>query len=237
MTNNSQEAKKAAARSLLGEALGFRDCRPDTLDGLVNNGHIRALAKGEHLAREGERFDMLCLVIEGSIEVSLLRADGQRHLVSFLQPGDFAGLISMVDGLGNLNDLRARGPCDILRIAGDVVRHHRDRDPAVSRAIELQLAYRSRLLYERLATDSSLPLESRLARLLRTLSGLYGVNCPDGVLLKMKISQADLADWLGVSRQRVNSVVQRLRDEGLIRFGYSTITILDVPGLEARSRC
>jgi CRP-like cAMP-binding protein len=106
----------------------------------------------------------------------------------------------------------------------------------VSRAFEQQLAFRSRMLYERLASDPSMPLEMRLARLLQTLSAMYGVPDADGVLLRMKISQSDLGDWLGVSRQRANAAVQQLRGEGLIQLRYSTITIVDPAKLASCAR-
>ena len=84
--------------------------------------------------------------------------------------------------------------------------------------------------------DPSLPLDTRLARLLHTLSSLYGLQRPEGILLDMKISQSDLADWLGVSRQRINFVIQQLQADGLIHLRYSTVTIVDAAGLVVRAR-
>jgi CRP/FNR family transcriptional regulator, cyclic AMP receptor protein len=225
----------ALARQLLGEALGFRGCTTATLDAMVAGGTFRTLGKGELLASRGARFDNLCIVVQGSLETSLLRHDGHRHLISFLQAGDTAGMISLIDGLGHVNDLRAReANTTVMLVPGDKVRQLRLQDPALGLAFELQLAFRSRLLYERLAADPSIPLESRIASLLTTLAGLYGVKCADGVLVSMKISQTDLADWLGVSRQSINVAMQQLRTEKLIQAEYSTITITDPERLAAR---
>lgn len=233
----SRNALKVRARELLGQALGFRDCLPVTREAFVEGGHWRIMGKGEVLAQRGMPFDMLCLVVEGSLEASLLRHDGHRHLVSFLQPGDVTGIIGMLDGMGHVNDLSARSKgTALLLIGGEVVRRQRALDPGVSRAFEQQLAFRSRMLYERLASDPSMPLEMRLARLLQTLSAMYGVPDADGVLLRMKISQSDLGDWLGVSRQRANAAVQQLRSEGLIQLRYSTITIVDPAKLASCAR-
>ena len=191
--------------------------------------------KGELLTGRGSRFDNLCIVVQGSLETSLIRHDGHRHLISFLQAGDTAGMIGLIDGLGHVNDLLAReARTTVLLVPGDQVRQLRAQDPALGRAFELQLAFRSRLLYERLAADPSVPLESRIASLLTTLAALYGVKRADGVLVSMKISQADLADWLGVSRQSINLSMQQLRAEKLIQAQYSTITITDPQRLAAR---
>jgi len=119
-----------------------------------------------------------------------------------MQPGDVVGIISMLDGLGHINDLIARGANTlVLRIPGPAVRELRQSDPNLGRAFEMQLAFRSRLLHERLAADSGMPIEARVARLLVALSSLYGEPSSEGLTLKIKISQEDLGDWLGVSRQ------------------------------------
>ena len=112
----------------------------------------------------------------------------------------------------------------------------REHDRNLGLAFERQLASRSRLLSERMASDPAMPLEMRLARLLQTLIGLYGIERPEGLLLEMKISQADLGDWLGVSRQRANFAVQKLRADGLITLRYSNITIIDSQRLADKAR-
>lgn len=231
-TKKPVKVAKVTARVLLGCALGFRDCDPSTLDALVENGTVRTLGKGELLARRGEPFKSLCLIIRGSLETSLLRPDGHRHLVGFLQTGDVVGVIGLADGLGYVHDLRGRdSETTVLLIPSTVIPALRELDSKLGRAFELQLAFRSRLMYERLSADPSIPLESRLARLILTLAGLYGAEGEMGTRLAMKISQVDLADWLGVSRQRINSAVQQLKADELINLSYSTITVIDKPRL------
>ncbi len=184
------------------------------------------------MALRGQPFDALGFVVQGSLETRIINPDGHRHLVSFLQPGDVVGIISVLDGLGHINDLIARGSdAIVLRMPGSIVREFRDNDPGLGRAFELQLAFRSRLLHERLAADSGMSIESRIARLLLIISGLYGEQRPGGVVLKIKISQTDLADWLGVSRQSVNAVLQPLTMQGVLRSSYSTLTIADPAAL------
>ena len=231
-TKNPSKIAMVTARILLGGALGFRDCDSATIDALVDSATVRTLGKGDELARRGEFFTSLCMIIRGSLETSLLRSDGHRHLVGFLQAGDIAGVIGLTDGLGHVHDLRAReSETTVLLIPADVISILKVSDSKLGRAFELQLAFRSRLMYERLSADPSMPLESRLARLILTLAGLYGAQVEVGIRLAMKISQVDLADWLGVSRQRINSAVQQLKKAKLIQLNYSTITVLDKAGL------
>jgi len=233
-TKNPNKIAKTTARVLLGKALGFRDCESSTLDTLVDNGSLRTLGKGEILARRGEPYQALCLIVRGFIESSLMRQDGHRQLIGFLQAGDVAGLIGLIDGLGHVHDLRARDTdTTVLLIPAEILRKFKAHDVKLSAAFELQLAFRSRLLYERLSTDASIPVEARAARLILTLSGLYGVSQDNEVRLGIKLSQVDLADWLGVSRQRINSAMNQLKTDGAIKLNYSNITIVDKEKLVA----
>ena len=237
MTKISPSKTKEAALAILGETLGFRECRPQTLDSMVDGGSIVSLGKGEALVLRGQPFDALCLVVQGSLETRTLNPDGHRHLISFMQPGDVVGIISVLDGLGHISDLIARSANTlILRVPGSAVRELRQIDPGLGRAFEMQLAFRSRLLHERLAADSGMPIEARVARLLLVLSRLYGEQRPGGLVLKIKISQEDLGDWVGVSRQSVNAVLQSLTAKGLLRVSYSRFTIVDADGLRAAAK-
>lgn len=234
MTNLAQTPEKELALSLIGKTLGFRDCHPSTLKALVLGGHLRNYGKGEAVVRRGEAFDALCLIVQGSLETSINHPDGHRQLISFLQPGDVAGMISVLDGLGHVNDLfaRERGTLALL-IPGDVVRSLRAQDRTLVHAFELQLAFRSRLMYERFATHPGTGLDIRLARMIVVLSRVYGVEVPSGILLAVKMSQADLGDLLGVTRQRINYALNQLKDLGLIEMRYSTITVLGMNQLQA----
>lgn len=237
MTNINPSKTKESARALLAETLGFKECLPQTLDSLVAAGSMLRLGKGEALVLRGQPFDALCLVVQGSLETRILNPDGHRHLISFMQPGDVVGIISVLDGLGHINDLLARSANTlVLRMPGPAVRELRLSDPGLGRAFEMQLAFRSRLLHERLAADSGIPIEARVARLLIALSSLYGEQRPGGLVLKIKISQEDLGDWLGVSRQSINAVLQALTAKALLRISYSRFTIADVDGLRAAAQ-
>jgi CRP/FNR family cyclic AMP-dependent transcriptional regulator len=235
-SHNRRDSHFILARSLLGRAIGFKLCEPATLDAFVSEAFTKVLSKAEILAHHGDKFDCICLVLEGSLEVSNLRRDGHRHLIHFMQPGDLLGFINMLDGQGLVNDLISRvADTTVFVVTGDRVRSLRQKYPDLSTAIEMQIAFRSRLLYERLAADPSMPLENRLAKLLLTLANLYGLQREDGMLLDVRISQADLADWLGVSRQRINSATQLLKQEGLLNLGYSSIVIKDIEALKQRT--
>lgn len=233
---DAQTSGRWIAARLLRMALGFRDAPQEATDELVAAGLVRTLGKGEALVERGEPFDRLGLVIEGALQAGVLLPSGRRSLVAFLNPGDLAGLMSLLDHLPHPNDLVAReSGTRVLVVAGADYRRTRDRHPSISHAVELQLAYRSRLLSERVVADSTMALEIRLARQLHLMATLSGRTQDDNAPQAMRISQADLGDCLGVSRPRANFAAQQLKREGLIGLNYSTVTILDPAGLARRA--
>lgn len=221
------------ARALLGRAKGFRDCAPGVLDALVAVGELRTLEKGEYLTRRGGSFDGLALVLSGALESSFSHRNGHRQLVGYLRSGDIAGFIGLLDDLGHVCDLLACANTQVLMIPKAPLLRLRAKHADIIQAFEVQLASRSRILYERLSADPSLPVEVRLGRLLLSLAGLYGLPREGGVLLDVKLSQTDMADFMGVSRQRVNAAIGQLQALGCIDAAYSRLTITDSGALQA----
>jgi CRP/FNR family transcriptional regulator, cyclic AMP receptor protein len=230
--SDAQTSGRLIAVTLLRQALGFRDCPVQALEDLVTRSHVITLGKGETVVRRGEPFDKLCFVIEGTLEVSVLHANGRRFLLAYLHPADVAGMMSLWDQMPHPSDLIAReNGTRVLIVNGEDWRIQHARHRSLGQALQTQMAYRSRLLQERVIVDSSMSLEMRLARLLYLLSALSGNSQSSDSNVPLKLSQSDIGDLLGVGRPRVNLAVQQLKKEGLIAMGYATVSIVNPDGL------
>lgn len=226
---------KTLARALMGRALGFRDCPDAVLDQLAAMGELRTLKQGEYLARRGDANQHVHMLVQGVIESSSLRPDGHRHLFGLMLPGDFAALMSLVDRHAYSHDLLARAPSVVLCLPAEGMRALRGQANSLVLACEQQIVTRTRLLFERVSADPGVPLETRLAGMLQTLAQLYGRRVGETVEFEMKLSQTDLADWLGLSRQRVNFALRQFEADGLLSLHYSRLVILQPDGLKRRS--
>ncbi len=230
------QTPREAARLLLARTLGFRDCPPALLDELFAGSQLRHLGKGEFAFRRGDHSLHAGMVVRGLLESSVLRADGGRHLLGLLPPGGVFGLIGAIDDQVHSHDLSAREDCDVLAIPAALLRELRRRDVAFVLACERQLIERTSLLFERLMVDSSVPLEARVASMLLMLGNLHGHEEGGQLVIDAKLSQSDLADWLGLSRQRVNFALKQLADEGLITRQYASLTVVDPVRLRLRAQ-
>lgn len=223
LTLSSTEVKELG-RTLIGDSLGFQDCLAATLDSLVDQGSMRILKKGQALISQGDLTHALYFLVQGNLEISVSRRDGRRHMVGYVGIGNCVGLVGLIDGKKELNDVYARIESSVFVIPADAVRILLKTDPNLGLALAAQLATRNRFLSERLAADASQSIATRLASLLLSLHTAFG---------PIKVSQSELADWLGCSRQRVNYALQALQKSNLIHTDYFGVEIIDADAFES----
>ena len=103
-------------------------------------------------------------------------------------------------------------------------------------AFERQLANRSRRLYDAIMESLHYPLHERLALRLVELADSVGFEREGRWTIALRLSQADLADLLGASRQSVNSEMRALQAAGMLRIARELIEISDLDKLRALSQ-
>ena len=64
----------------------------------------------------------------------------------------------------------------------------------------------------------------------------WGVGGPEGIDISLRLPQEDLAQLLGVSRQRINQELKSLERQGVLSARYGRIRISDLATLERASR-
>lgn len=230
------QSYRVLARTLIERAPGFRLCSAALLDELVTEGLLSRFAIGETLVRRGERSDYLLMVIEGALEARIMLDTGRRHLLSFLPPGAFNGFLSIIDGGSQPHDLIAHLPSIVLRVPVATVQRMRCASRELHVAFERQLANRSRRLYDAIMESLHYPLHERLALRLVELADSVGFEREGRWTIALRLSQADLADLLGASRQSVNSEMRALQAAGMLRIARELIEISDLDKLRALSQ-
>lgn len=219
------------ARSTLGRDASFASFLPATLDRFVDEGRLVALAAGEILCREGETIDALCVVIEGTLDVTTTGVSGKRHIWSYLGPGQVMNLIPVLDDQRSIHAASAHGDTTVLLIPKPLFLAAVDHEPGVARLLMRLLCLRSRVLYESASDGALLSLRARCARTLLTLMAAHGLPRPNGVAIALKLSQDEFADMLGRTRQSVNRELKQLEREAVIEMTYSHFIIRDEAAL------
>lgn len=230
-----QETWLADARRLLDQDDLAQRMNPETQAVLLEASECRCHAAGQTLSRRGDPVNELLFVLQGTAEVSMVGEDGRRSICWYLAPGDWFGLIPVVDGMSAIHDLQAYSDAVMMHIPRSTFLAVLESDRLFAMKCLKLLCERSRNLYEHVAAEALLPLRSRIARLLLMLVEQHGQQGEHGMELSLKLSQEALADMLGIRRQTLNRELNALVKARLISLAYTQLTLLDHPGLKRLS--
>ena len=222
---NAELTNSLLARALFGRA--FIDCPEDVLDRVFAASTLRNYETGEYVVRRNMESANFQLVVSGELESSVTYASGHRHLFGFLRQGDSSGVAFLVSGGKHLFDHIARVNTTLLLTPNSALLKEMQGQPALCLSLLRQLSTRTEVKYAQVTLDPSVPLATRLAWAIQTLGRLHGHRRGDSIVLDMKLSQSDIADWLGVSRQHLNPHLKQLEKNGVISLGRASLIILD----------
>lgn len=227
-TSKHEHAKfRPLALNVLAASRWFSAFPRETIERLVDAGRVEKLARGEVLNRRGQQISDLTIVLDGSLDVSVTSEGGKRHVQVYLESGQVMNIIPALDEQPTIHDASAHTDAVLLHIDRGALLAESDRDPRVAHALMRILCLRSRVLYASLLDAAFLPLRVRCARVLHSLMSQYGVRRGNHVEITLKLSQEDLADMIGRTRQSVNKELKALEREGVLRMQYSQFVILD----------
>lgn len=208
------------------------DARAD----LVSLGSWRSFAAGQALIRQGGASRALFVIATGRVRVVMTTVDGDELLVAVLGPGATVGELSVLDGQPRSATVTAIEPVQALRVDGQAFGPFLLARPQAVVGLLRVLSARLRTADDLRLQLAVSPIEQRLARYLLVLAAEHGEVDPDGgVHVTARLSQADLAAFVGATREAVNQALASLRDAGLVRTARMSLTILDLGGLRERA--
>jgi CRP-like cAMP-binding protein len=214
-----------AGKIMLQRSPLFRGLAPPALERIAELAGQRSYRAGEIVFSQGDPGDALYAVVTGKIRISAGAADGREIFLNIMEPGDTFGEIALLDGGSRTASATATMPSELVSIRREHFFALLEREPRV--ALELLRLCGERLRWTSgLAEDAALlDAPARLAKRLLSLSRLHGEAARDGATLR--ISQEELASFLGVSRQVVNQYLQGWKGRGWVKLGRGTVTVCD----------
>jgi CRP-like cAMP-binding protein len=172
----------------------------------------RRVPAGQVLFHKGDAGDGLYGILTGRVAFTVDSVDGKELILNVLGPGQFFGEIALLDGKGRTAGAVARDTCHLLFIArNEFMSFFGERPEAMFRIIEL-LCARLRRSTEYIADTAFLDLARRLAKQLVNLANDDGSSREAA----LRVSHAELAAMLGVSRERVSMQLAAWSDKGIL---------------------
>jgi CRP-like cAMP-binding protein len=170
-------------------------------------------------------------LLAGTIKISSLRRDGREAILAVLEPGNWFGEITLIDGSPRTHDATALEALDLLVVPPEAFAEQM-RDVVFAAAMAALLAARVRMLYG-LAEDAT--LRSLRARVAHRLLVLARGDATQSVQLRreLRLSQEALAMMLGVTRQTLSKELNALAATGAVVLGYGRIALASPQALQA----
>jgi CRP-like cAMP-binding protein len=204
----------------------------DEIDTLLHFSRVERYPAGREIFAKGSPGQSMMAVLRGTVKVSSLSLDGKEIVLRVVHPGDVFGEIAMLDGEERTGIATASEDCEVL------VLNRRDFMPMLERHADICIIL-LRILCRRLRQTSEQfedvlfrHLEWRIAKALLQLAETTGRRDADGVSIDLHLSQRELANLVGGSRESVNKHLQTLHRKGLIDLRKGSIVIRDRGGLE-----
>jgi CRP-like cAMP-binding protein len=216
-------------RGLLADLDLFRKLRADELDRLVAYTRWTCHKARTVLFRKCDPGTSMMMVRHGRVKVSTHSEDGKELVLNMFGPGEVFGEIALLDGSARTADAVTIDDCDLLVLdRRDFIPFLLEHPDASVRMLEV-LSHRLRRTTQLLEDVAFCEGSSKLARRFVHLAEFSGRPVDDGVFVDMPLSQQQLGNMVGMTRESINKQLRQWRDEGLISWtrGYYTIRDLD----------
>jgi len=188
----------------------------------------RAFPAGSLVCRKGERVDAWVGVVEGLVKMANVSADGKPTSFTGIPAGGWFGEGSLLKNERRRYDIVALRESQIAFMPRTTFMWLLDNNLAFNRFLLTQLNERLSQFIAMVEHDRLLGPDARLAR---GLAALFNPCLYPGIGPALPISQEEMGQLVGLSRQRVNQALKRLDQAGLLRVDYGGVTVLDLPGL------
>jgi CRP/FNR family transcriptional regulator, cyclic AMP receptor protein len=208
----------------------FRGLAAATLERVVQLATRRTYEEGATIFLRGDPGDSLFGVMTGRVRISASRAGGKEVFLNIMEPGDAFGEIALLDGSPRSATATAMARSELMVLRREPFFDLLRAEPQLATHLIQLLCKRVRWTAEQMEDSALLNPPARLAKRLLTLASIHGRETPEGT--RLALSQEELAQFLGLSRQMVNQHLQTWRGKGWIVLGRGSVTLVEARALQ-----
>jgi CRP-like cAMP-binding protein len=205
-----------------------------TLDVLLRLATPRFIKARQTVCRKGEQGDEVFIIVHGKLKVSSTSDDGREAILAILEDGDVSGEMSIIDGHPRSANVIAVQDTETLVI------HRRQFLPFLETHPKAAIALLGALIHRLRGTDALvedmhfLDIRTRLAKTLVRLALDHGrTTAGGGIRIDLKLSQEDLGNLVGATRESINKQMRVWVEEGILEVSQTNIVVRRLPDLEA----
>lgn len=179
-------------------------------------GKRRRFRKNAVLYEQGEISRRFYFVLDGLVQISIFRDDGQEVVLELMGPDTVCGEGAAFDGLPRFSSAVAVDDTDTIEFdvttMTEIFRQH----PECAASLLTVTSLKQRVLAIRLEHLTSREPQDRIMELLNRLKAMFAIDHPRGRLLVTHLTHEQIGAMTGISRVTVTRALQRLREQGII---------------------
>ena len=208
----------------------FGALEPEQLEQLVSYARTRRVPAGTTLFSKGDPGTELFAVSAGTVKISVPAPDGREAMFNLLHPGEIFGEIALLDGRPRTADAMAMTDCELTVIERRDFLAFVHGEPNVALQLIALLCERLRIASEHYEEVVFLDLPTRLARILLQLADQTEAGAAEP---KLKITQREISQMLGSTRESVNKQLRAWSKRGVIALERGSIVVYRLATLAA----
>jgi CRP-like cAMP-binding protein len=206
----------------------FADCEQDELSDVLLRGHHRSFKRDQEIMAQGDDGDTLFIVLAGLARVSMVAANGREIVLDYAEPGTVLGEIAFLDRGERTASVHAIDPVEALCLSRAAFDEIVARHSGMAMRLLQAMARRMRQSNQVIEADRAYTSGPRLARFLLRLMMAGNDNGGGGESqLKLALSQGELGNFAGMSREQINRQLSAWADTGVIALKSGRVTVLD----------
>jgi CRP/FNR family cyclic AMP-dependent transcriptional regulator len=209
------ELKRDDTRHLLSDIKLFEGLTTTQLDWISKHAHRRVFTAGTNVMTIEQPGEAVFIILHGTVKIHIEQG-GRDVILSVLGSGDLLGEMSLIDSVGRSASAITLENSLMLWMDKTTFNYLLDNFPPVARNLVRILSARVRLSDQVIQSLATLDVNGRVARQLLAFAERYGRDVPDGVQVRIVLTQGDLADLVGASRKRVNQTMVFFKEQGLV---------------------
>lgn len=200
------------------------------IDGLIME---RTYNRGRIIFVEGEPGEAVFFLKSGRIKISKQSEDGREQILHFIHPGEIFAEVILFDGGPYPATAEAVEDSKVGMIKNSDMERITLSSPGIALGMLKIMSRRLRSAQKQINDLALMDTSRRMASTLLFLVAEQGVPCDGGIAIDMSLTNQDLANMIGTSRETANRILSDMRRQKTINIDRKQITVTDIKRLKS----
>ena len=223
-------------QDILSRAGIFQGVDPVAVQNLIEQMETVRFPRGTTIFEEGEPGDRLYIITSGKIKLARHAPDGRENLLTVMGPSDMFGELSIFDPGPRTSSAVCVTEVTAATMNSEMLKQWVADHPAIAQQLLRVLARRLRRTNANLADLIFTDVPGRVAKTLLQLANRFGVQEGGALRVNHDLTQEEIAQLVGASRETVNKALATFAHRGWIRLEGKSVLIVDTEHLAKRAR-